>query len=110
MTDDRDYYSERLGGLENRVETVERTLEAHGSKLEQIFQAVSTRRDFEPLKVLQFIALAIGIAAVAGTAITYVSTSTYSGRLAEIEFKTNEMWRSGRWVVNVTTVTKQEVR
>jgi len=104
----KDYY-ERLGGLETRMDTVERTLEGHGAKLDQVLSAVSSHQPFEPLRIMQFIAFSVAILASVGTVITYVASSTNASRIAIIEFQTQEIWRAGHWTVdsrNVTTRVK----
>ena len=97
---------EELGALRTRMDTVESTLEAHGSKLDTILSRISNNRPFDPLGVLKFIALSIAVVGSLATAITYVATSTYSGEIAVLRFKTDEIWKSGHWQSNVLTVQK----
>ena len=98
-----DYY-ERLGGLESRMDTVEGTLRSHGGKLDKVLEAVSSHPKFDPLRILQVIVFIVGLAAAGGTAITYVSSTTNAGRIAVLEFQTQEMWKAGKW--NVTIAVK----
>lgn len=94
---ERNYY-ERIGRIESRMDHVEGTLSAVLSELKDIGTSLRTKpREFDPLGVMKFVALAIEIVASAGAAITYVATSTNAGRLSVIEFQTNQMWKTGHW-------------
>lgn len=99
----------RLGGLETRMQHLEDTVSGFSKKLDAITTAVSginANPKFDPLRILQFIALAVAIATAGGTVITYVATSTNSARIAVIEFKSDNIWSAGRWNIDGRNVTR----
>lgn len=84
----------------------EKTLENTNVKLDKIFTTLQGKTGFEPLRVLQFITFAVVICGAIGTTITYMASNASAGRIAVIEFQTNEMWKSGHYSPNITTITK----
>lgn len=98
-------YFERLGGLETRMDHVENTLSAHGSKLDAVLNAVSGHTKFDPIRILTFISLAVLIFGGVAGGIIYISTAVNQAsalktveRLGVLEFQTQKIWQSGRWV------------
>lgn len=92
-----DNYYERLGGLENRMDTVEKTLEGHGTKLDAVLAAVSGHRPFDPLYVLKFIALAVAIVSACGGAIIYIASTINAPQLAVLQYRMGVVQSAGRW-------------
>jgi hypothetical protein len=92
MTDDLGEVYERLGtverhgsNLELRVTSIEGTLAAHGTKLDQIVAAVSQYKSFKPSEVVGFILQSALLLGLLCSATIYIAGNIHSERLAVIE-------------------------
>lgn len=96
---------QQVGSLFGEVQRHGEILSDHSGKLDRIFQAVSSKGHFDPLRILNFIALCIVIVATLAGGITYMASSTNQAaissnaeRLSIVEFQAREIWNTGRWV------------
>lgn len=98
---------------EGRLNAIERTQSVHGDKLDQIVNAVTRQESRpappDPLKVLTFVAMCVGIFGAATTGITYIANSISYPAVLEAklrnEFLTQRLDRG--WYTTVSNLERK---